>query len=482
MFQKIKADIFIDSFKVKSITEHAADENIRFRKLIENSHDGIILLDKDLNIIYRSSSAERIVGWKTADRIKKNITALIHPEEEQQVKQDLHQILNGPDQTITCIFRSRHFNGHFIWLEGIFTNFLNDPDISAIVCNFRDISQKKKDDELLQQTIQKLFAYEYALDESAIVAITDQKGVIKHVNDNFCKISKYNKEELIGQDHRMINSSHHDKAFIRDMWVTIARGKIWKGEFKNKAKDGSYYWVDTTIVPFLNESGKPYQYLSIRMDITEHKKIISDLKESEKEYSELFHLSPLPKWIYDLNSLLFLDVNETAVKHYGYSREEFLSMTIRDIRPIKEIQKMNKAVDAMKKHKSYHAGVFFHKKKNQEIIQVDIHSNTIHYKGGEAKIILANDITERLNYIKAIEDQNEHLREIAWLQSHIIRTPLTRIMGLIQVIKDWEYEDDEKRKILEYLLSSSNELDKVIKTITDKTSVIEINSDVAYFD
>jgi PAS domain S-box-containing protein len=212
-------------------------------------------------------------------------------------------------------------------------------------------------------------------------------------------------------------------------------------------------------------------YKSIRYS-SERKKSFASLEESEKKYSELFHLSPLPMFVFELDTLDFLDVNNAFIKHYGYAREEFLKMNLKEIRPSDEIPVLEAALlnDVTSPGGSGY-GIYKHLKKSGEVIEVDIQSNFVNFKGKNAKVTIATDVTERLKYLKAIEAQNEKLREVSWIQSHIVRAPLARIMGLVPLIKAWEGNDPEKQQMLDYLLSSAFDLDETIKSITDKTIV-----------
>ena len=206
----------------------------------------------------------------------------------------------------------------------------------------------------------------------------------------------------------------------------------------------------------------------------ERKKGVIELEESERKYYDLFHLSPLPMWVVNLDSLQFLDVNMATVNNYGYSREEFLLMTLKDIRPAEFIPLLEKNIqEGRRESGAITTFNTIHKIKNGELRNVEVKIAPFSFKGTKVNVVIANDITERLNYIKAIEEQNNKLKEISWLQSHVIRAPLARIMGLINIIRDIEEDEVEKEKILDYIVLSANELDDVIRNINVKTEGVK---------
>ena len=184
----------------------------------------------------------------------------------------------------------------------------------------QDVTNRRNNEQVLISKIKELADFKFALDQSSIVAITDHRGIITYVNDKFCEISKYQRDELIGNTHSILNSGYHPKKFFEDMWNTIRNGMVWTGEIRNHAKDGFPYWVNTTIVPFVDREGEPYQYIAIRQDIT-------DQIESEKlilhraYHDELTGLrnrryfnDEMNKWIEENKDnhqlvLLFMDLN-----------------------------------------------------------------------------------------------------------------------------------------------------------------------------
>jgi PAS domain S-box-containing protein len=267
----------------------------------------------------------------------------------------------------------------------------------------------------LNKSLQSLADYKYSLDQSAIIAVTDAKGVIISANDNFCEIWGYSRGELEGNTHQLINSNYHPKKFFVDLWKTIASGKVFRGEIKNKAKDGTYYWVDTTIVPFLNEKKQPLQYLAIRFDITPRKKAQEDLTSTTERLQLATNSVKMGIWDWDVaNDKLTWD--DKMYHLYGVKKENFsgaFSAWQNGLHP-DDVESATKDLsDALKEKGEFHS-VFrviwpdqsVHYIEGDAIVSVD-------EKGNAVRVIGSNiDITERINAQEDILKANERFEKV----------------------------------------------------------------------
>ncbi len=285
-----------------------------------------------------SAGVYRIMGKSPASFTPTPNSALelIHPDDQPALAQYRRDVMAGidvPRKTLRAILD----DGRIIYVE-----FWSVPirakngTVTGKFSTIQDVTERKRIDEALARANQDLIEKQYAIDQAVIVAITDVKGKIIYGNDNFCQISGYAREELLGNNHRILNSGTHSETFFRDMYRQITNGQVWRGEICNKAKDGSQYWVDTTIVPQLGQDGKPVTYMAIRVNVTNRKRAEDELRSTQAFLDMIIENMPTPIIVKDVHEHRYTLVNRATEECFGIPRDKMIGRNVHELFPKEE--------------------------------------------------------------------------------------------------------------------------------------------------
>ena len=384
-----------------------AASEARFRKLIENAWDLLVLFDRDMRIVYASPSVEQQLGGRLTGESIASGTALVHPEDVGRVEAARVNALAHPGLPQRFEHRVRGRYDHWMLVEANFTNHFDDPDIGALTYIGRDISERKWAEQALRDSEER---YRFLFKLSPDAVFVHWNNVVIYTNDAAVRLFQAESErDLVGRDwHDMVAPTDWPNSENRA--ALLAKGEepfLQPAEMHYRTLDGQVIEVEAAGARIVVD-GKP-AIMSVVRDISERKRAETELRQSEARYRFLFESSPLPMWVFDTETLAFLEVNGTAVSHYGYTREEFLAMTLREIRPPQEVADLEKVVNAEVRSQGR---VWTHRRKDGSLIKAAIWFQDVQFLGRNARMVLAEDVTARVEAERALAESEARLRAI----------------------------------------------------------------------
>ncbi|MBD2149826.1 PAS domain S-box protein [Pseudanabaena sp. FACHB-1277] len=460
----------------RNSTESQLDAVLSLKQaILDNANFSIIATDLNGTIQSFNRAAERMLGYDASEIVGKTSPAIFHEfyeiaSQAQHLTQELNTDIPVGFEVFTAKAKlGQVYEREWTYIRKDGSKFPVMLTITAIRTESGEITGYMgfaKDITSQKQAEKEVKDITSALDQTAIIAITDIQGTITFVNDKFCEISQYSREELIGQNHRLLSSGHHPRSFFVEMWRTIASGQTWRAEIKNRAKDGTFYWVDTTIVPFLNEDGKPYQYLAIRKDITARKAADIELQKLSVIASKTDNVAIVTNAHGEIEW-----VNDSFHKLTGYTLAEVIGKKPGDfLQGEKTSQEtVNSIREALAKHEPF-SGEILNYSKDGKAYWLSLNINPVFDDDGELIqfIALESEITTRkeieiklrkevegamkkLNVMnERLEVSNRELLDFAYVSSHDLQEPLRKIQAFGDRLKS-TCQDSLNEKGLDYL-------------------------------
>jgi PAS domain S-box-containing protein len=279
------------------------------------------------------------------------------------------------------------------------------PQKGRFVALFDDITERKR----VEESLQKL---QLAVEQSeSVVFMTDPEGAITYVNPAFERVYGYSREETLGKTPRILKGGGRDQAYYQRLWQGLLAGKSVREEFVNKRRDGKLVPVEASVSPVMDARGGRIGFIAVQHDLTERKRSEERIRISEEKYRLLFDSNPLPTWVFDNETLAFLAVNQAARDHYGYSLDEFLSMTIKDIRPPEDVPSLLGGI-GLEGPGFQKSGIWRHRKKDGTLIHAEVTSAPFVFEGRAAQLVLAIDVTDRLRAEEGMRRSEERFRRL----------------------------------------------------------------------
>lgn len=455
---------FANDVTEQVLSRQKVEESIlRYSSLIEQAGDAICILDKSMKIVDVNRYCCERLGFTRTEILQLSVADFFLKEDLKSNPLKMDDLKEG--KTVRGERRVKRKDGTLIEVE-ISAKMLKDGSTLLIV---RDISENKKSQLALMESEQKYRQIVETAQEG--IWLIDANHTTTFVNEKMCQILEYTQTEMMGKEVYSFMDTE-GKHIAAKLLKGKKEGKSDKRHFKYISKSGKEIWVNIAANPLFDETGCYKGSLAMVTDVTEIKEVQKTLKKNEKKYRYLFDNNPLPMWIMESNTSKFLDVNKMAILQYGYSREEFLSMTAIDIRPEEDkvsFRQFNECFDYEPRNSN--KGIWNHQKKDGTVFPVEIIAQTVLYEGFSARFILSNDITDRRKAELNLEKQNKkliktnsELDRFVYSVSHDLRSPLTSILGLLSFIETESLETDTLEHA-EMIRNSINRLDDFIKNI-----------------